>query len=247
MSTKKVAAVALAIAACGVMAAQAAEIRLLLSNTMTPVMNELAPQFEKAAGHTLSIAYGSTNPLKVQIEKGAAFDLTILADAALDDLIKQGRLVAATRTVVARSGLGVAIRRGAPKPDIATVDGFKRTLLDARHIAYGEQGLTGVYLKGLFQRLGIAEALKPKIKDARAAEAAAAGDADIGITQASEILPVAGAELAGPLPPEIQNYSVLVAGVGSGATQADAASVLLKFLTGPDAARVVKANGLELP
>jgi molybdate transport system substrate-binding protein len=242
----KTAAVFLALMSITV-AVEAAEVRALLSNAVKTVMEELAPQFEKATGHKLLTIYGSTNPLKAQIEQGEPMDLTILGDAAIDDLIKQGKLVATTRTVVARSGMGVVIRKGAPKPDTGTTEAFKRAFVNAKSVAYSTQGLSGVYLKGLFERLGIAEALKPKTKDARAAEAVAAGEAEIGATQVSEILPIAGAELAGPLPPEIQSYFVFVAAVSSGSKQADAANALLKFLVSPQAAPTIKANGLEPP
>jgi len=227
--------------------AQAAEVTLLCSNALKGVMEELAPRFEKATGHKLAIAYGSTNPLKARIEKGEAFDLTILGEAAIDDLIKQGTLDAATRAVVARSILGVAIRKGAPKPDIGTTEAFKRTFLDAKSIGYLEGGLTGTYLKVLFQRLGIAESMQSKHKSTRGAEAVANGEVELGVTQMSEILYQTGAELAGPLPPEIQNYTNFPAAVSTGARQAGAAKALLKYLASPDAARVIKARGLEPP
>ena len=242
----KAAAIALAILSAPV-AAEAAEVTLLISNALKTVFEELAPRFEKATGHKLAITYGSTNPLKARIEKGEAFDLTILGEAAIDDLVKQGKLVAATRAVVARSGLGLAIRKGAPKPDIGTTETFKRTLLNAKSIAYLEGGLTGTYLNVLFQRLGIAESMQSKYKNTRGAEAVANGEVELGVTQISEILYQSGAELAGPLPPEIQNYTNFVTAVGAGARQADAARALLKYLASPDAARVMRANGLEPP
>jgi molybdate transport system substrate-binding protein len=240
----KAAVIALAIMSAPV-AAEAAEVTLLISNALKTVFEELAPRFEKATGHNLAISYGSTNPLKARIVKGEAFDLTILGETAIDDLVKQGKLVAATRAVVARSVLGVAIRKGATKPDIGTTEAFKRTLLNAKSIAYLEDGLTGTYLKVLFQRLGITENIQSKHKSARGAEAVARGEVELGVTQISEILHETGAELAGPLPPEIQNYTNFLTAVGAGARQADAARALLKYLASPDAARVMKANGLE--
>jgi molybdate transport system substrate-binding protein len=228
-------------------AAEAAEVTLLISNALKTVFEELAPRFEKETGHKLTITYGSTNPLKARIEKGEAFDLTILGEVAIDDLVKQGKLVATTRAVVARSGLGVAIRKGAPKPDIGTTETFKRTLLNAKSIGYLEGGLTGTYLNVLFRRLGIADSMKSKYKNTRGAEAVANGEVELGVTQMSEILHQTGAELAGPLPPEIQNYTNFVTAVAAGARQADAARALLKYLASPDAARVMRANGLEPP
>jgi molybdate transport system substrate-binding protein len=242
----KAAAIALAMMLAPA-AAEAAEIKFLCSNALKAVMEELAPRFEKATGHKLAITYGSTNPLKARIEKGEPFDLTILGETAIDELVKQGKLVAAARVVVARSVLGVAIRKGATKPDIGTTEAFKRTLLNAKSIAYLEDGLTGTYLKVLFQRLGITENIQSKHKSARGAEAVANGEVELGVTQISEILHETGAELAGPLPPEIQNYTNFLSAVGAGARQADAARALLKYLASPDAARVMKANGLEPP
>ena len=225
--------------------ASAAEITLLCSNALKSVLEELGPQFEKASGHKLKIEYGSTGPLKAQIEKGQAFDVAILGVDATDDLIKRGKLAAGTRTDIARSGIGVAIRKGAAKPDLGTTQAFKQALLKASTIAYSDGGLTGIYLKSLLERLGIAEEVKSKIRFGRGAEMVGEGKAEIGLTQISEILPVAGAELAGPLPPEIQQYTVFPAAIGAAAMQAEVAQALLKFLTSPDAAKVLKAKGLE--
>lgn len=242
----KIAALLLAMI-CTPAAAGAAELTLLISNAVKTVMEDLAPRFETATGHKLAITYGSTNPMKARIEKGEVFDLTILGDDAINDLVKQGRLVAATRTVVARSGLGLAIRKGATKPDISTTEGFKRTLLGAKSIAYLDDGLTGTYLKVLFQRLGIADNMKSKHTSARGGEAVAAGEVELGVTQVSEILYQKGTELAGPLPPEIQNYTNFSSAVSAGAKQPDAAKALIKYFASPDAVRVMKTIGLEPP
>ncbi|MGZ3284575.1 MAG: molybdate ABC transporter substrate-binding protein [Xanthobacteraceae bacterium] len=238
---------ALALFAVGT--AGAAEIKVLSSNSMKTTLEELAPQFEKATGHKLSFTFNAAVPLKAQIEKGAAFDVAILSTPITDDLIKQGKLVAATRTDIARSNAGLAVKRGAPKPDISTTAAFKRALLDAKSICYVEQGATGIYLKGLFERLGIAEQLKGKTKllppSNPAAHAVANGEAEIGMTQISEILPYAGAELVGPLPAEIQLSTLFPAAVGSGAKEPEAAKAFIKFLTAPAAIPVLKAKGLE--
>src|SRR5947207_13418144 len=144
--------------------ASAAEIKVISSNALKTVLEQLGPAFEKATEHKLSIQWGAAVPLKAEIEKGAAFDLAVLTDAGIDDLIKQGKLAAATRTNLANSGAGVAVRKGAAKPDISTVDAFKRALVNAKSFAYVEQGATGIYIKALLPRLGIADALKDKIK-----------------------------------------------------------------------------------
>jgi molybdate transport system substrate-binding protein len=247
MKSMAAAAAGLAVVLASATAAGAAEVTALISNALKSTLEELAPQFEKATEHKLKITYGSTDPLKARIEKGEAVDFTILGEGAIDDLVKQGKLVAATRAVVARSGLGVAIRKGAPKPDLGTTEAFKRALINAKSISYNERGLTGVYLKGLFERLAITDVVKAKFKDGPGAELVAKGESELGLTQASEIAPVPGAELAGPLPPEIQQYTVFPAGVGASAKQPDAARALLKFLASPDAIRVMKAKGLEPP
>lgn len=234
----------LALSAC----AQAAEITVLSSNGVKTVLEELAPQFEKATRHKLVLRFAPAAELKTQIEKGDAFDLTILTAAGIDDLIKQGKLAAATRADVTRSGAGVAIKKGAPKPDIATADALKRTLLAAKSIAYVGQGATGVTMNRIIERFGIVAEMKAKTKPLScisAADAVANGEAELGFTQISEILPIAGAELAGPLPPEVQVYTVFSAAVGTGAREPAAAQALIKFLTAQAAAPVIKAKGME--
>ena len=227
--------------------AQAAEIKVLSSNAVKSVMEELAPQFEKATKNNIAFTFDPAAVLKGQIEKGAAFDLAILTDAAIDDLVKQSKISGATRTAFARSGAGVAVKKGAPKPDISTAEAFKRTLLGAKSIGFVEQGATGIYLKTLFQRLGIADELKPKLKmlvGIGAGEAVAKGEVEIGMTQIAEILPYAGAELVGPLPAEIQVYTDFAAGVGANAKEPEGAMSLIKFLGTPAAVAVIKAKGL---
>ena len=228
--------------------AGASEIKVLSTNGVKTVLEELAPQFEKATGHKLVIQFAPAADLKAQIEKGEPFDLTILTAAAIDDLIKQGKLAAATRANIANSGAGVAIKKGAPKPDIATADAFKRTLLNAKSIAYVGTGATGANMRKIFERFGIAEDMKAKTKllaGISAADAVARGEAELGFTQISEILSVAGAELAGPLPPEVQIYTVFPAAVGASAKEPEAAKSLLDFLRTPAAAAVIKAKGME--
>ncbi len=237
---------ALSLALCS--GAQAAEIKILSSNGVKTVLEELAPQFEKATKHKLLLNFAPAAELKAQIEKGESFDLAILTAAGIDDLIKQGKLVAATRSDFTRSGAGVAIKKGAAKPDLSSAAGFKRTLLAAKSIAYVGQGATGVTINRIIERFGIAAEMKAKtipLSGISAAEAVAMGEAELGFTQISEILPVAGAELAGPLPPEVQVYTVFTAAVGSNASDSAAALSLIKFLTAPAAAPVIRAKGME--
>jgi len=237
------ASVALAIGAA--MPAGAAEVTLICSNALKSVMEEIGPQFEKTSGHKLRITYGSTGPLKASIDKGTAFDVAILGVGATDQLVKDGKLAAATRADIARSAMGVAIRPGLPKPDISSVEAFKRALLDAKSIGYSEDGLTGKYLKGLFVKLGIADQLKAKTVHGRGGELVGDGKADLGLTQVSEILPVKGAELLGPLPAGVQEYTVFPGAASAASKKPEAAKALLKFLASPAAGKVIKAHGLE--
>jgi molybdate transport system substrate-binding protein len=249
MNRALVAAQVVVFAAFAAGAAHCAEIKVFASNALKTTLEELGPQFEKTSAHKLLFNFNAAAMLKTEIEKGAAFDVAILGAPAADDLIKQGKLIAATRIDIARSFAGMAVKKGAPKPDISTTEAFKRALLDAKSICYVEQGGTGIYLKGLLERLGIAEQLKAKTKllppSNPAAHAVANGEADIGMTQISEILPYAGAELVGPFPKEIELQTPYPAAVGTGAREPEAAKALLKFLTTPAAAAVLKAKGLE--
>jgi molybdate transport system substrate-binding protein len=222
--------------------AQSAEIKVLSSNALKTVLADLTPKFEKATENKVAITFGTAAELKVAIEKGAAVDVAILTDAGVDDLIKQGKL--ASKVALARSGIAVAIKKGAPKPDLSSVDSFKKMLLSAKSIAYVEQGASGIYLKGLFERLGVAEQIKGKLKSVKAAgEAVANGEAEIGFTQVSEVLPYAGAEVGGLLPPDIQSNTNFALGVGG--KDAKISESFAKFMTSPAAAAVIKAKGLE--
>jgi molybdate transport system substrate-binding protein len=238
----------LVIAFVGAGTAHAAEIKMLVSNAMKTTMEELAPQFEKASEHKLAITFGAASELKIEIEKGAVFDVAILTPAVIDALVKEGKLSAAGGTEIARAGFGIAARMGAPRPDIGTVEAFRRALLDAKSIAYVEAGAGSPYFKGLLERLGIADQIKPKLKPQPtsnpAAKAVANGEAEIGITAISEILPYAGAEVVGPLPPEIQFYSISAAAVAATTKEPEAAKALITFLTAPSAIAVLKAKGL---
>ena len=251
MKKRAIAAAALSFALiCAASApAGAAEFKLMASNALKTAVEELAPAFEKSSGHKVNIQFGAAVPLIAEIEKGASVDLALLSVSGVDDLIKQGKLTAASRAVLANSGAGVAVRKGAPKPDISTVDAFKRALLNARSVGYVEQGATGIYLKALIPRLGLAEGLKGKIvllpPENPAAHAVANGEAEIGMTQISEILPYAGAELVGPLPAEIQLTSSFAIAVANGAKEAAAAQSFITFLKSPSSAAVLKAKGLD--
>jgi molybdate transport system substrate-binding protein len=231
----------------GAGAAKAAEVTAYVTNALKSTLTELAPQFERTTEHRLKATYGTTDPLRLRIEKGEAIDVAILGDVAIDNLIKQGKLAGASRVVVARSGLGVAIRKGAPKPDLGTVDAFKRVIVNAASIGFNERGLTGIYLWRLFERLGLTAVVKAKFRDGSGAAIVGRGEAEIGMTQASEIVLAPGAELAGVLPPEIQNYTVFSGALSTSAADSGAAGALLRFLALPESIRAMRAKGLEPP
>ena len=245
----KAAAIGLAMMLAPGVAAIAAEIKVITSVGVKAILEELGPQFERASEHKLKITFGTAVPLKRQIDAGETFDVVILVPAMIDDLVKQGKVAAGTPAVVAKSGIGVAIRQGAPKPDIGTADAFKKTLLNARMIAYSKEGLSGTAMAKLIERLGIVEQMKPKtILETRPGGVAlnvVEGKADLAFNLISEILPVAGPELVGPLPQELQSYVVFTAGIAATAKETNAAKAFIDFLKGPAAVPVLKAKGME--
>lgn len=229
-------------------AAEAAEVKVLSALAMRPVMNELGPQFERATGHKLVIQFDVIGVLKRQIDAGERFDVAILTTPLIDDLVKEGKIAAGTRADIARSGVGVIVRTGAPKPEISSADAFKRAMLNAQSISYAKEGATAIYLAALFERLGIAEQMQSKTKllpGGRGAQSIAEGEAEFGLIVISAFEPVPGAELLGPLPPELQNYVGYTAGVGASATEGEAGKALLNFLKASAAVPVLKAKGME--
>jgi molybdate transport system substrate-binding protein len=227
-------------------AAQAAEIKVLASTAVKTTLEELGPQFEKATGNKVDITFGPGASLNDKINQGAAFDVTILAASVTEKLAGTGKVAGAPVTI-AHSGIGIAIRKGAPKPDVSTADAFKRAMLNAKSVGLTEAGASRTYVMSVFDKLGIAEEMKPKIKllQGAAAVAAGTGEVEIGMTQISEILPHAEAELAGPLPPDLQSYTYFSAGVSAGSKEADVAKAFIKFIATPAALAVIKAKGME--
>ena len=226
--------------------AQAAEIKVFASTAVKTVLEELGPQFEKATGNKLAFTIAPAAVLKAKIDQGAAFDVAILTVPITDSLARESK-IDTTRTTIAHAGIGVGIHKGATKPDISTTEAFKQALLNAKSVGFTAAGASGVYLKTLFEKLGIADELKPKLKllQGPAGEAAASGEVEIGLTQISEILPYANAELAGPLPPDVQTYTYFSAAVSAASKEADVAKAFIKFLAAPAALAVIKAKGME--
>jgi molybdate transport system substrate-binding protein len=247
-------ALAVAVANAGVLVeastARAAEIKVLCSNGFQAVLTELAPQFERATQHRLVVTYGLAAVLKQRSEGGETFDVAILTPAAIDDLIKARKVAADSRTTLARSGLAIAIRAGARKPEIATVDAFKRALVGAKSITYVKEGASGVAFAALLQRLDLADDLTARTTLAASAEdvgrAVASGEVEFGVLPLSEVLPIRGVEPLGTFPAEVQSYIVMVAGVSAAAAQGKAARDLIAFLAAPGALPVIKAKGMEV-
>jgi molybdate transport system substrate-binding protein len=230
--------------------AAAAQLTVLASSAVTAAMQGLAPQFERNTGNTLALHYDTTNALKTGIENGATFDVAILTMAASEALIDSGKILPDGSHAIARSGIGVAVRAGAPKPDIGTADAFRAALLSARSVAFTANGASGTYVEGLLQRMGIAESVNAKAlrpQGGAVGELVAHGDAELGIQQISELLPVGGIAYVGPLPAEYQNYTVFSVSVGAHATDTRAARALIAFLSTPAARKVFMANGMEPP
>lgn len=231
--------------------AAAADIKVLSAGAYKQVVVALAPEFEKATGHKLIIDNATAGVLVERIKGGEAFDVAVITPRAIDDLAKDGKIVTGSRVNLARVGVGVMVKDGAPKPDIGSVEAFKQAVLAAKSVAYidpASGGSSGIYVAGLFDKLGIAGQVKPKAKLKKGgyvAELLVSGEAELGIHQISEIVPVKGVTLVGPLPAEIQNYTIYAGGLSATAKNADAAKALLKALTSEAAAAVLKARGLE--
>ena len=225
-------------------------IKVLASNSIRAVMGELVPQFERASGHSVSVSYDPAKVMLARIERGETADLAITGSAAIDELVKQGKLLAGSRRALARCRVGIAVLAGQPKPDISSVAAFKHAVLDAKSVAYTQEGASGMHFAGLIERLGIAEQVKAKAvrqPGGLIGELVAAGKAEIAIQQIPELMAVPGIELVGPLPAEIQLVTVSSAGIFAGTQQAEAAQALIEFLAAPAAAKVMKAKGLEPP
>jgi molybdate transport system substrate-binding protein len=230
-------------------AAQNTAVRLIASNGVKAVLEDVLPQAEKTIGHPVAAQFGTTADFMDKIAAGQEFDLAILAAEAIDGLNKSGKTVTATRADISRAGIGIGIRAGAHKPDISTPEKVKQALLNAKTITYAPKGASTPDVVKMIEALGIAETLKPKTMLLQGSElttaAVAEGRADYVITLISEILPVHGIELLGPLPADFQHYIGFAAAVSAHAKNPEAAKALIKYLTGPAVAPTYKAKGME--
>lgn len=236
-----------------VAAAFAAEIRVMSSGGFTAAYRELIPVFEKETGHTLNSSYGAStgdapDAIPQRLARGEPADVLILAASGLESLVRQGRAVEGSRVDLAESRIGFAVRAGAPKPDIGSIEAVRRAPLEAKSIAYSASA-SGVYFSTeMLQRLGVADEVLPKarrILSERVGSVVARGDAELGLQQLSDLLPIPGIELLGPLPPELQRVTVFSAGIATGAREPEAARDPIRFLSSPAAAAAVAATGLD--
>ena len=229
----------------------AAEVKVLTAGAFKQVVLALVPDFENQTGNKVIVDNDTAGGLQKRIESGEAFDVAIITPAIVDGLAVSGKIVPNSRVNLATVSIGVVVKEGAPKPDIGTVEAFKNTLLSAKSVAYidpASGGSSGIYIDKLLERLGIADQVRPKAKLKKGgyvADLIVSGEAELGVHQISEIVPVKGAVLVGPLPKEIQNTTTYAAGLSTAAQNKEAGQALIKMFSGPDAASVFKAKGME--
>jgi molybdate transport system substrate-binding protein len=239
----------LAAMAAATLAAQPSEIHVLVSNGIRAVMEDVRPQAERAIGHPLAMEFNSSTALKQKMDAGEAFDVAIVTSDLMNQLVKEGKIAGGSSAGIARSGIGVGVRRGAAKPDIRTPEALKQTLLKAKSITFAQDGASAVFVLKMFEKFGIADQVKSKTileqGSTRAAARVADGSAELIFTLVSEILPAPGVDLVGPLPAEVESYISMSAGVGSKAHDVDASKALIKFLAGPGIIATLKAKGME--
>jgi molybdate transport system substrate-binding protein len=225
----------------------AAEIKVMLSAAFREAYLELVPGFERASGHKVTSLWCPSVQMMQRLKGGEIVDMMILSAAALDEIIRAGLVAPEDRFDLATCGVGVAVRAGAPKPDISSAEALKRAVMAAKSVVYST-GPSGVYLAGLFERMGIGDAVKAKLKRSQGEPAGAIvarGEAEIGFQQMCELMPVPGIDLIGPLPREIQEITTFSAGIHVRAPQADAARELVKHFKSAQAAPVIKRKGME--
>jgi molybdate transport system substrate-binding protein len=225
----------------------AAEIKVMLSAAFKEAYLELVPRFERSSGHQVVSLWCPSVQMMQRLKRGEIVDMMIMSAAALDEIIGAGLVAADDRFDLATCGVGVAVRAGAPRPDISSADALKRAVLSARSVVYST-GPSGVYLAGLFERMGIADAIDEKLTRVQGGPAGAIvarGEAEIGFQQICELLPVEGIDLVGPLSPEIQEITTFTAGIHVRAPQAEAARSLARFFRLPESAAVIREKGMQ--
>jgi molybdate transport system substrate-binding protein len=231
----------------------APSLKVMISPGLKAAYEKLVPEFERKTGHTIVTVYGASmgsapDAIPNRLQSGESADVVILASSALEELVKKDKVIPGTRVDLARAFIAVAVRAGAPKPDITTLESLKRTLLAAKSIAYSGS-VSGVYVSTeLFQRLGIADAIRSKcikVDTEMVGTVVARGDAEIGFQQLSELLPIAGIDILGPIPQEVQKITMFSGGVAVNSKEPEIAKQFLQFLASPEAAATIKKSGLE--
>ena len=242
---------AMAFGAASVQGAAAAELKVLTTGAFKSVVVALVPEFEKATGHKVILDNGTVGQLTKMVDGGATFDVLVLSPKGIDDYIRAGKLVAGSKVMLARVGVGIMVKEGAPKPDVSSVEAFKQTLLKAKSVGYidpASGGSSGIYVADLLTKLGIADQIKPKAKlqnGGHVSDLVKSGEAEIGIHQMSEIVGQPGVTLVGPLPADIQNYTTYAVGISATARDAGVAKQFIQTLSGPSAAAVLAKKGME--
>jgi molybdate transport system substrate-binding protein len=229
-------------------ASQAGELRVFTTRAIATVLEKIGGEFELRTGRTLNVVTDVGIRLVRRVNAGEPFDLLVAAPAQIDELIKTGKIIPETRTDLARSGIGVAVRAGAPKPDVSSVDAFKRALLAARSIAHLKEGQSGVYIAGVLDRLGLANAVRSKLtlpETDIVSQLVSRGEIELGIVVITQIVTTPGVVLAGPLPAEIQSYITFTGGISAHTKSLGAAKELLATLKSPPAVRVMKSQAME--
>lgn len=236
-----------------VQSATAAEISVLCAGAARGSIVPLIEPFQRESGHTIKFDYGTAGQIQAKLKEGARPDVIIVTPAVIAELEKAGIVAAGSSVALAKTGVGVGVREGAPLPDISGVDAFKRALLSARAVAYIDPaagGTSGKHFAGVLEKLGIADAIRPKavlVPGGYAAERVAKGEADLVVHQISEILPVKGVTLVGPLPAELQLYTTYTAALVTGTAQGEVAGAWIRYLSGPAGRKAFAERGLEAP
>jgi molybdate transport system substrate-binding protein len=232
--------------------AKAAEIKVMSAYVLQPILEDLGPKFEQASGHKLTITYATSGGAVTRVQNGDSADVVIIPRQGIDSIVTRGKAMAADVTAFAHAGIGVAVRKGAPKPDISSSEAFKRALLAAKSIAYSDPALGGVssiHFAKVLERLGIADEMKAKTLIAKPGDETAVwvanGRAEIGVHYFQVLVSVPGIEIVGPLPDELQDVAVFSAAIMAGTHEADAVRTLVNFLHTPEVAAVIKAKGME--
>ncbi len=228
--------------------AQAAEIKVLSTQATEEAYKELVPQFEKATGHKVTTVFTGTLDANKRLASGETYDLLIMSGPSIEEHIKGSKVVSGSKVDLAKSGVGVAVKTGAPKPDISTSEALKKTVLAAKSIGYST-GPSGNYIVSLFEKMGIADQVKGKLKQTPTGvfvgSIIASGEVELGFQQVSELSHFPGLDYVGPLPADVQRFTTFSSGIIAGAKEADAAKALVKFITAPDAATAYKKRGME--